>query len=266
MSKRIILCADDFGQAPHISQAILNLANNKRISATSCMTTASDWIHSGEELKGLQDKIDIGLHFNLTHGDGDNFRPISYWLLHSIAHQIDKKFIESRLNEQLDSFVNVLGRSPDFIDGHLHVHTLPVIRDLVIKVIKERFHNSLPYVRSLNPMLHTADSSIMKSFAIRAVSYGFTRALDLQKIKHNTNFGGIYSLQQDKPYRQFMIRWLQQATPDTLIMCHPGLGPDVTNKDPSHTARPQEYLYLSSEEFLQDCSHAGISIGRFSCI
>lgn len=263
MSKRIILCADDFGQAPHISQAILNLAKNKRISATSCMTTTDDWIHSGGELKCLQDKIDIGLHFNLTHGAGDNFRSINYWLLNSVLHKIDKHFIESSLNEQLDNFVKVLGRCPDFIDGHQHVHAFPVIRDVLIKVIKQRFSDKLPYVRSLSPMLHTADSSVAKSFVIGAVSYGFARALDMQGIKHNTSFGGVYSLQQDKPYSQFMLRWLQQATPDSLIMCHPGFAACGTDKDPIHAARPQEYQYFLSEQFLQDCSQAHTNIARF---
>jgi predicted glycoside hydrolase/deacetylase ChbG (UPF0249 family) len=41
--KRIVLCADDFGQSAAISQGILQLVQAGRLSAVSCMTEADSW-------------------------------------------------------------------------------------------------------------------------------------------------------------------------------------------------------------------------------
>jgi len=262
MPKTIILCADDFGQDPHISQAILTLATNNRLSATSCMTTEEDWTHHGVALKPFQTHLDVGLHFNLTHGKDSYCRPLNEWLLRSLSRQIDKAFIEKRLHEQLDRFEDVMGSTPDFIDGHQHIHSFPVIKNILIQVIKDRFPTQKPYVRTLSPMLHGGDSRV-KSLIVKGASYGFSRLLDLQGIRHNSQFGGLYSLRASAPYRDFMNLWLQEATSDTLIMCHPGIAPLHPTFDPIQTARVEEYAYLSSDVFLKDCTKAGVVLGRF---
>jgi predicted glycoside hydrolase/deacetylase ChbG (UPF0249 family) len=262
MAKKIILCADDFGQDPHISQAILSLAHNRRISAMSCMTTGGNWKREGSDLKPLHNQVDIGLHFNLTHGQGEKFRPLRYWLLRSLLRHINKQDIEQRLQNQLDSFIDVMGHPPDFIDGHQHVHTFPVIRDVVIQVIKERFPKHRPYVRSINPMLESPESKI-KSLVTKMISFRFSAALDAAGISYNPQFGGMYSLDERTPYRQCMIQWLHQAVSGTLIMCHPGLEPKQQTDDSHTQARIQEYQYLSSEFFLEDCLKANVELGRF---
>lgn len=262
MAKTIILCADDFGQDPHISEAILALAANKRLSATSCMTTGEDWLHHGPALKSFQTHLDIGLHFNLTHGKESYFQPLNNWLLRALLRQIDKGFVEKRLHEQLDRFEHTMGHPPDFIDGHQHIHSFPVIRDVLINVIRERFPSKRPYVRTLTPMLHGADSQV-KALIVKGASYGLSRALKDQGIRHNSQFGGLYSLRPLAPYRDFMNLWLHQASSGTLIMCHPGLAPLHPTFDPIQTARVGEYAYLSSDAFPEDCVKAGVVLGRF---
>lgn len=64
--KRIILCADDYGQNDVISQAILNLIKKKRLTAVSCMVAGVDWARHAAMLAKVQDQIDVGLHVNLT--------------------------------------------------------------------------------------------------------------------------------------------------------------------------------------------------------
>lgn len=263
MAKFITLCADDFGQASHISRGILTLANNKRISAISCMTTCADWHQHGRELNGLLDQVDIGLHFNLTHGEGQSLPTINRWLLRAISRQINRAFIEKSLNKQLDSFLNIVGRPPDFIDGHQHIHAFPLIRDVFIKVIKARFQGCTPYVRSINPMLYRADSWL-KSFVVSTTAVGFRTALDRQDIRYNPKFGGMYSLQPNKPYRQFMIHWLQQATSGSLIMCHPGIESKNPYNDSHPAARANEYHYLLSQAFQEDCEEANVILSRFA--
>jgi len=263
MAKKIILCADDFGQEPHISHGVLTLAKERRISAISCMTTGEDWVLHGPKLRDFEGHVDRGLHFNLTHGEGKNFQSLMYWITRSLTRQIDRKFIEKRLIEQLDHFTDVLGTPPDFIDGHQHVHTFPIIRDVLIEVVKKRFCRHLPYVRVINPMLGGAGSK-MKVLASQVLSFGFSHILDKQGIDHNSTFGGMYDLCAKGQYRQFMIHWLRQACPGTLIMCHPGISPRHSTNDPHPATRVEEYTYLLSDYFQEDCLQAGVTLGRFS--
>ncbi len=68
LMKSIILCADDYGQNASISQAIVELLKLKCLSAVSCMTTSPHWFSQASWLLPYKDYVDIGLHFNLTHG------------------------------------------------------------------------------------------------------------------------------------------------------------------------------------------------------
>src|SRR6476661_9118413 len=68
MKKRIVLCADDYGQALEISQGIIQLIQQKRLSATSCMVNTAVWHECAQWLIPFYQGVDIGLHFNLTRG------------------------------------------------------------------------------------------------------------------------------------------------------------------------------------------------------
>jgi predicted glycoside hydrolase/deacetylase ChbG (UPF0249 family) len=52
--KQVIVCADDYGMSAEVDAAILELIENSRISATSCMTLMPDWSQSANQLKPLR--------------------------------------------------------------------------------------------------------------------------------------------------------------------------------------------------------------------
>lgn len=64
LTKRVIVCADDFALNEGVSTAIIELLNNRAISATSCMTTSPLWPEWGPRLKALTSTADIGLHLD----------------------------------------------------------------------------------------------------------------------------------------------------------------------------------------------------------
>ena len=67
-TRKIVLCADDFGLTDGVSRGILELAEAGRISATGAMTNMPGWRRSAQALKPLVGRIGIGLHLNLTVG------------------------------------------------------------------------------------------------------------------------------------------------------------------------------------------------------
>src|SRR6185312_11376957 len=107
MKKCIVLCADDYGQAPAISQGIINLIEKGRLSATSCMVNSDYWAEHAKWLLPYQQQIDIGLHFNLTEGralskeyqsrHGDHFQALGQVLRRAFTRSLSQAVIEAEL-------------------------------------------------------------------------------------------------------------------------------------------------------------------------
>ena len=69
MTKNIKICADDFGMSENINTAIIKLLEKKTINATSCMTNMPCFASGMQDLRKIyNEKIDIGIHLNLTEG------------------------------------------------------------------------------------------------------------------------------------------------------------------------------------------------------
>ncbi len=276
--KSIILCADDYGQNAAISQAIITLLKKKKLSATSCMATMPHWLAQAGWLAPLKDQADIGVHFNLTQGNplssewkaahGTTFPSLSVLLRQCYWRQLNKAAILAELHAQLDQFIVGVGRMPDFIDGHQHVHQFPVIRDLFLTLYHERLRPNACYVRCVyDPMtwLRVTEEAYIKRSVIQLCGAStFKRQLMRRNIPHNSSFSGIYHFAHAANYAKLFLRFLQHSVEGGLIMCHPGLA-STQESDEIADSRPQEYQYFESEQFLMDCHQNQVIISRFAC-
>lgn len=266
--KKIILCADDYGQNQPISQAIIALLEKKRLSATSCMTTAPLWLNHAQWLHPFKDQIDIGLHFNLTEGmplseelkASHGFLSLQRLLFKAYSRQLKRRIIEAELNAQLDAFVVGIGKLPDFIDGHQHIHQLPVIRDALLTVYEKRLRSSHCYVRCVhNPSVYWRLQ--LKGLVIQLLGAGtFKKKLVKRQIPHNPSFAGVYSFPDAKHYAGYFSRFLAQSKDRGIIMCHPGLQQVAETKDVIAKSRVDEFSYLMGDDFVLDCFQAGIEL------
>jgi predicted glycoside hydrolase/deacetylase ChbG (UPF0249 family) len=244
-SKTVVLCADDFGLNTGVSEGILNLVEKERLSAVSCMVNMPNFNLRAKDLSALKNKVQIGLHLNLTEGYflSHHDRPcfsLNELLLKSHARLIKPSFIAKEINAQLEHFIHMMGRMPDFIDGHQHVHQFPIIRPIILNL-----------VRSTYPAI-TLPQYQFKA-RILAITGGKKMQAELKKltIPHNSHFSGVYDFAQDSNYRDLFRQWLALVPSDTLIMCHPGAGSN--DSDPIAHTRSKELNYFLSEEFLNDC-------------
>lgn len=268
--KKIILCADDYGQNLAISDGILALVKQRRLSAVSCMTTSANWANMAKPLHAYAETIDVGLHFNLTHGTILNkafsAQKLTQLLKNAVLGKLLRAQITAELTAQLDAFVAHFGCEPDFIDGHQHVHHFPIIRDALITVYKQRFLHKKPYLRVTSTTMGQALSD-MSDFPKSQIIH-FSGGLQLRKIclqeniPFNPNFSGIYNFKNAPQYRIFFQKFLSHSADGTLIMCHPG----YASEDPSdvlHALRNYEFNYFMSDDFLADCALHGVSLTRF---
>lgn len=277
MLKRIVLCADDFGQAPAISKGILYLLEQKRLSATSCIVNSAYWQEHGSWLQPFRSQVDLGLHLNLTQGRalskeyidnyGMNFFSLELLLRKSFFHQIKTKIIEAECVAQIERFHEVMGFYPTFIDGHQHVHQFPVIRQALLNAYKlTRLQNS--YLRLAVERLYPYDFMYnSKKILINSMGkFGLKPLLYSKNIPYNSSFAGLYPFRKSKEYESLFKLFIQHIRDGGIILCHPGLHNDALDDDIAHV-RVNEYAYLSSQLFLIDCQNLNIKIDRFqNCV
>ncbi len=265
MMKQIILCADDYGQNKAISEGILALLANKRLSAVSCMTSDANWPVHAQWLIPYRGLVDIGLHFNLTEGESA-LMPLAKLLLRSHLHQLDLHEITSRFDAQLTNFITAMGQFPDFIDGHQHIHQFPQIRDIILQHASTHAQKKVFYCRALkaNSWLSFIDGPArLKRLVIEySGARCFTAQLRKRNIPFNQSFNGVYDFKKFMHFREYFVRFLQGSKSGGLIMCHPGLEGNHPN-DPLQQSRPHEYQYFSSPQFLADCQNQNVQLARF---
>lgn len=257
MKKRIVLCADDYGQAPAISQGILDLVKKGRLSAVSCLTTTPYWREHAAWLKPYQSQIDIGLHINLT----ENKTPLPRLIGQALLRRLDKQALEVELNQQIEAFYEAMGFLPRFLDGHHHVHQLPVVRDAMLSVYEQRLKGESAYIRVVNPKI-TAPDRVKKMIIYSLGSRTLMRELSSRNIQYNQSFSGIYGFGRAGDYAALFPAFLSEIEGSGIVMCHPGLPSSLPN-DPIAAARYLEYQYLAGIKLNIDCDANQCEISRF---
>ena len=268
--KKIILCADDFALSAPISEGIVELVEMGRLSAVSCMTEGKYWRDKTNRLPQQRDRVDIGLHFNLTQGFGTPKVSLQTLIRESLLGSLSRHHIETSLHNQLDLFEAVMGEAPDFIDGHQHIHLFPRVRTVLLQTLARRYRHRRPWLRQVNPSLR-AGTGRRKSLIIDLLGWGFAREAARYGFNLNPSFSGIYTLHNQTDFGSHMRQWLRHASDGELIMCHPGkLTANNDNtlypSDTIATTRTSELAWLASDEFGALLRELEIKLVRFKDI
>ena len=261
-TRALILCADDYALHPLVDDAVQQLARARRLSATSCMTTAPRWPEAARALLPLRPRLSVGLHFNLTEGHGGAYAAQD--LGHVIRRAYGRGWSQAQLRaiwrQQLDAFEQALGSAPDFIDGHQHVHQLPGVRDAMLAEWQARYAGQVaPWVRSTAPA--PGQWRHAKALIIALLGgWAATRRWRRAGVALNRGFAGVYGF--DAPdvqhYGAHMQAWLAQAQDGGLVMCH--LASAEVPGDAIGRQRPVEFAYLMSPDFGRLLQRSGLHI------
>jgi len=260
----VAVCADDVGLVDGVAATVARLAAAGRLNAASCVTTAPGWRPAAALLLSANAPLALGLHFNLSEGAPLTRELRAVWpafpglarlLAGAALNALPLRALASEFRAQADAFADALGRAPEFVDGHQHVHALPGVRDAVLEAIA-----SWPVVPAVrNTAQVCGPAAALKRRVIQA-SGGRTleRALVARGIAHNAVLLGAYDF-ATAAYRALFQRWLAAAPREGgLVFCHPGT---ATASDPIGAARQREADYLGSAAYLADLAAAGVTIG-----
>ena len=270
------LCADDFGLKKSVNYGVIDLVRKGRLNGVSCMS-GGDSFEGGAEalLKAARDAehdVKIGLHLTLSeyapltqmpklapHGV---FPTINQALIFSHIGRFDREEIAREIDAQIDRFETIMGRLPDFVDGHQHVHLLPTVRSCLIDCIQTKGLGG--FVRLCDDKGRAGKA--IKTMILSRLSKQMGKLLDRANIAHNDVFLGVNAFDPSEDFSLLMQDWLKQAATASgwpLIMCHPAFAPyadETAIHDPIQNRREDEWTYLKSDDFEADMKNAGLTL------
>jgi len=261
---RVVMCADDFGLTEGVCQGILDLVQMGRVSATGVMTNMPWWPRFAGELRDLDGAIGVGLHLNLTQGrplgrmpgfaPAGRFRTHGELMLRAHLGSIPEDELAGEIGRQLDAFEAGFGRGPDFVDGHQHVHVLPVVRRVLLAALRRRRYGRDLWLRDPSDSwraIARRGVSGPKAALVKGTAFGFARAARRAGFDVNEGFSGFSPFDPKRDAERVFVRALLKLGPRPVVMCHPGYVDDELERtDAVVGSRSRELAFLSSGRFL----------------
>lgn len=275
-----VLCADDYGMTPAVSRGILRLIEAGRISATGAMTNMPAWKRAAHELWPYDQKLDFGVHLNLTCGEPltampafaleGEFPRLPEIIVRGLAGRLPLAEIEAEIAAQLSEFEERMGRMPDFIDGHQHVHSMPGVRRALAAVIARRYPGEKPYIRDAADRLAAIRArkvQARKAMIVTGLARPFAAGIAALGFALNKGFSGYSAFDPRQDYAAAFPNYLVAPGAKQLVMCHPGeIDDELRRLDPAVDSRPLEIAYFLSDQFLETCDGAGMRPARFAAL
>jgi predicted glycoside hydrolase/deacetylase ChbG (UPF0249 family) len=262
--RRIAIAVDDVGLHPGICEAVLELAHVGRVQAAGCMVGGDRWAADAIEMRQLpRTQVELGLHFDLTEVPL-RMKPVRrlplLWTA-AYARTLPKAALVNEIDAQLDAFERAIGRPPDFVDGHQHVHQLPVIRAVLLERLSRRYAGTRPWLRATRrpfpaqgdtprpspdrtPLREAFKPWLIELLGAKALATGAASAGFAQ----NRALIGSYDFSGGADrYARLVAAWLDAAADGDLLMTHPSTSHFAA--DDLRHARQNELTVLAGDAF-----------------
>ncbi len=149
MRKKIIVTADDFGISQEANRRILELVRLGKIDRVAVMTNG---ILAEEDMNILlHSGVKLDAHFNITENFNGprNLREgivkrAALFLTRYAGGQISGSAVKKEWEEQIQKFKEIIGKYPDGINSHQHVHYFPSYFKVASELAKKY---SIPFIR-----------------------------------------------------------------------------------------------------------------------
>jgi hypothetical protein len=273
-ARRIWLCADDYGIAPGVNEAIRQLILRKRLNATSVMVASphfdSEEASALETLNSGEKRAALGLHVTLTGPfkpmsegfaplrDG-RFLPHAELLRLAMLRRLEPELLAIEIATQLEAFLTAFGHLPDFVDGHQHMQLLPQVRNAFLRVVAEIAPGA--WVRQCGRVRAGRRLHDRKSLVLDVLSLGFRRQAERLGLSTNPGFAGAYTFNAKARFPEIFPRFLNGIPSGGLIMCHPGfVDAELKSLDSLTTLREHEFAYFDSDDFPRLLAARGIAL------
>jgi hopanoid biosynthesis associated protein HpnK len=242
--RQLIVNADDLGLTPGVNEGILDSHREGIVTSASLMANGSAF-DTAVSISRRAPELGIGVHLNLTTGDpvstalkirslvdgnGRLHFSVSRLLQALVLRRVDLGHVESELRAQITKVVNA-GILPTHVDGHKHVHLLPGVSDIVIRLAQEFSIRSVRCPLEVAPDLpallrgRNSRSAVIKQYLVGRTVSGFAWTFKKKLVKAGLlSPGHFYGLSQTGFLHTRSVRGILGTLPEGVseLMCHPG--------------------------------------------
>jgi hopanoid biosynthesis associated protein HpnK len=286
--KQLIVNADDFGLTENVNRGIIDAHREGIVTSATVLANGLAFEGAAAASKRFP-RLGIGVHLNLTEGmpvaDASHIRtlvdrggrlhltPALLWA--GIATgQVSLSDIEFELRAQIKKVIRT-GIRPAHFDGHKHVHVLPPVSEVVLRLAREF---RIPAVRC--PMEQNAHASgplrnrrlakistvkqYLVSRAVSDLAKSFRKKLEQTGLLSTTHF---YGLSQTGFLDASAIRRILENLPPgtSELMCHPGYRDVELERTGTRllTQREIEIHGLTATSVMNLVAAGGIRLGNY---
>ena len=264
--KRLVVNADDFGLTVKINQAIMEAHDGGLITSASLLANGEAF-SSAAALSRQAPRLGVGVHLNLTEGkpvappssisgllNGQGLftrKPASLWRA-MILGRVSTADIEKELRAQIEK-VLAAGIVATHLDSHKHVHALPVLGRMglrlarqygipAIRCVAERWSATGYLLRRFPQAKATILRQRAKSLVLAALSLGWRGRLRRAGVAYAEHFYGATptGFLDDELLRE-ILRHLPDGTSE--LMCHPGYLDQALKQAPTRLLEQREVEY-----------------------
>jgi predicted glycoside hydrolase/deacetylase ChbG (UPF0249 family) len=273
--KYLIVSADDFGLVKSLNDGIIKSHEEGIVTSISVLPTgyafdeAVGWLKS----KGVRD---IGVHLNLTAfspvsppheiqtlvTDKGSFLKKYQLILRLISGLISLDEVHLELNRQIEK-VREAGLDISHLDSHEHIHMLPPLLDIFIRLAK-RHH--VKAMRRLQVDMVLGNISPRKLYR-NLVSLYFgrrTKLVLMSALLESPNH--LYGFVNAGRMTEEVLLDILRRLPDGLteIVCHPGfLSPELLKISNWHVNCEDELYALTSRRVKKTVEEEGINLTTY---
>jgi hopanoid biosynthesis associated protein HpnK len=261
--KRLIVNADDFGLTVKVNEAIIDGHSRGLISSTTLLANGEAF-ESAAALSRQAPRLGIGIHWNLTEGkpvapgssipsltNGEGFfaRAPGGLSRAIFLGRVSMADIERELRAQIEKIL-AAGIAPTHLDSHKHVHALPALGKLAIRVAREYGIGAIRRVcESSSPLgrllrrhpgaMATIIRQRLTGSALGLMCRSWSRQLDRAGIACASHFYGLTATGfLDEEILGEILSRVPDATSE--LMCHPGIVDSALRQTPTRLLDQRE--------------------------
>jgi predicted glycoside hydrolase/deacetylase ChbG (UPF0249 family) len=249
----VVVHADDFGETVEITRGICEAIEGGAVTSTTVMANMPGTADALTRIAALSGRASFGVHLNLCEGrpltrgrtlvdEHGNFHRKRALFLRAVTGRLSAPEVEAEVSAQV-GLVRDAGVRISHLDGHKHLHQLPVVAQAVARVLP-RFGIQRVRLTRLGQLRHMrAPATIVRELLALPAGATFRRA-QLRSPRRVVDLQDVMRMPAD-PAAGALLR--EESGPVELF-CHPGTELADAQK-PGSCERNVELQFLLSAPF-----------------
>jgi chitin disaccharide deacetylase len=283
--KNLIVNADDLGWTEGVNRGILEAFRKGIVTSTSLLANG-DAFASGVELARSAPNLGVGVHLNLSDGlpvakpetvksllDGQ--RKFTGGPESLLLRRARRRLVLQEVEREWDAQIKAVwkaGIEPTHLDGHKHVHMLPGLFEIALKLAKRHGIGSIRISLEASPLRAALASGSSQKAGVVMKQGMQARGLKLlaRDAREMAEKAGIATadyfcgIAQTGEFTKEGILRLLKALPEgtTELMCHPGYADEKLKKTATRLqeSRQKELEILTDTEIRKVVASEGIRL------